>query len=176
MERLKGKPNDENIIVDQRGLNRAVKKAKQEALSRRELDSLRIKDIELTRSFLFGEISLSAFRKKTEYARSVPGTMFFDSLEDFQTTLSLLLPKDVAVKILEHEEKHFKTAKEFGFGSKLGILFSQDGKTAHFRSAFTYVEIPAGFNEEDARNALRKVILAPADNMSSKDKEMVKTV
>lgn len=166
MEKLKERQDDINK------LNQAIKKAKRQAPSREDYLALQKENTAFVIMFLQKTISLSDFRQVTAHLAKRNGIILFETINDFQETLLLILPANAVQEAVRHEEKHLNTALNAGFTAKLGISFVKDKKQSVFRKAFTQIDIPADYDEELARKNLLHVITAPGVDMSSSDLTM----
>jgi len=146
-----------------------IRRVKRDALPVQTSENLRKEDILATKGFLSGDIDLQSYRKG-EVDVVDPGVLLVEGPDALKIVLTLLGFEDNAVdEEVRHEEKHWRTAKEFGFEAKMGVRLVRVENRAYFRNTLTSFKIPEAFSEETARQALHLIIMAPGEDMSPGD-------
>lgn len=150
-----------------------IERAKEEARSIYFLDRQKFKERGIVRSFLSGRMSLSDYRNQTN-ALPRPGIALVETFEELGEILKNLGRSNSSItKTIEHEKAHYNKAHEGGLIAKSGVRFVRWGNKSELGGASTFIYIPEGFPEEQARTALREAISAPGENMSQTDKNLL---
>jgi len=118
-----------------------------------------------TKRFLEGSIDLDSYLAEKSLLY-FPGSINFDSRNEFAEALLYTgQPIEEIIRIIKHEDKHYKTAKEAGFENlKYGMQYvrNQEGETkvTSFHVAYS---IPPTLDQNTVRAGLRKIIEAPGE-------------
>lgn len=119
----------------------------------------------LLRQFIRGG-SLKKFNDAKDVP--IPGVvkiLDFDMLEE--VLFCLKLPEDEIEGIINHEKAHFDEAEKAGFSPRIIICISRHKNGKKYFLPSIVLELPNEGDEEVARQAIKKILVAPEDPSTS---------